>query len=147
MLKSLLHNLPRQPHPDFVTHAAAIHLHRELKHMPLHLLGESAHLLLVAVLEHLLNDVVAKDVRHELVGVGHDFFEHLGAFLGRGSFQLVLDEARAMLVARKFTDTAIDVLEVSQKPDVYSPLTPDESPCADESPRDADCAQSQSHLA
>lgn len=58
-------------------HAAPIHLKGQAQDMPLHLVGENLLLLLVAVFEKLLNDVVTKDIRHQLQSVALNFTEHL----------------------------------------------------------------------
>ena len=61
--------------------------------MPHHLLSQSFLLGLIAVLKELLDNVVTKDIHHELNSVGLDLLENLLLFIAIGCFQLLLDKA------------------------------------------------------
>jgi len=66
-----------------------------------YLLHERRLLFKGAVLEKLLDDIVAEDVRHEAVSLSGYLLEN-GTLLGRGgALQLLLYEARAMLILRE----------------------------------------------
>ena len=62
------------------------------------------------MLEELLYHVVAKDVRHQLQGVWLDLIKDHLLLFARRSFQLLLDEARAMLVTAELDGVANNVL-------------------------------------
>ena len=62
------------------------------------------------MLEELLNHVVAKDIGHQLDGVGLYFSEHLVFLITVGRFQLLLYKARAVLVPAEFDNMIINVL-------------------------------------
>ena len=81
--------------------------------MALHPVGQLLLLRLVAVLEELLHDVVAEDVRHQLQRVGEDLPEELRLLVAVGGLQLALDEARAVLVAAELDDVVVDVLRMA----------------------------------
>lgn len=78
--------------------------------MILHLFSQNSLLYLVPVLEQLLDDIVAEDVRHQLEGVGLDLAEQLLLLIAVGRFQLLLDEPRAMLITTKLYNVVVDVL-------------------------------------
>lgn len=111
MFESLLHHLsPVSARRQKLTHPTTVHLHRQREDVILHLLGESSFLALIAVLKQLLDDVVAEYVGHELIGIRHDLIEDLLTLVGRASLDPVLDESRAMLIATKLDDIAVDIL-------------------------------------
>ena len=60
--------------------------------MTLHLLRQDGLLLLSSMLEELLNNVVPKDVCHELQGIGLDLSKNLFLLIAVGRLQLLLDE-------------------------------------------------------
>ena len=62
------------------------------------------------MLEELLNHVVAKDIRHQLYRVGLNLSEHLVFFVAIGRLQLLLYEARTVLITAELDDMVIDVL-------------------------------------
>jgi hypothetical protein len=66
--------------------------------------------MLVAMLEKLLDDIIAKDVCHKLQGIEFDFSKNLLLFVTIGRFELLLDKARAMLITTKLDDMIVDVL-------------------------------------
>jgi len=76
----------------------------------LHVLGQNSFLHLVAVLKELLNNIVAKDICHELQGVGLYLAEDLVLLVTICSLEFLLDEPRSMLIATKLNDVVIDVL-------------------------------------
>lgn len=89
-----------------------VHLERQSKDVALHLHRECRLLILIAVLEELLDDVVAENVGHELEGAGHDLVEN-GLLVGtRRSLELLLNKARTMLVSAEFDNVTKDILLV-----------------------------------
>lgn len=78
--------------------------------VPFHLLGENLLLNLIAMLEKLLNDVVAKHILHQLDGVGLDFVKDTFLFFAVGHDELVLNETRSVLIPAELDDVAINVL-------------------------------------
>lgn len=78
--------------------------------MTLHLICKYLLLRLIAVLEKLLNNIVAKDIRHKLKAVGLDFAEDLVLLVAICGFQHVLDEPRTMLITTEFHNMVIDIL-------------------------------------
>lgn len=66
-------------------------------------------MLLVAVVEELLDHVVAKHVLHELEGVGDEFLEDLFLLIAVGGLQLGLDESRTELVPAENSRMFVDV--------------------------------------
>lgn len=80
--------------------------------MALHGLGEGSPLVFVAVFKELLNDIVAKDVGHELEGAGDDLVKDKSTLLVGGRLELVLDETRAVLVAGELANVAVHVGKV-----------------------------------
>jgi hypothetical protein len=78
--------------------------------MILHVLGQNSFLQLIAVLEELLNNIVAKDICHELQSVGLYLAEDLVLLVTICSLEFLLDEPRSMLIATKLNDVVIDVL-------------------------------------
>lgn len=93
-----------------LNHSAAVHLSRQSQHMSLHLVRQNLLLRLIPMLKQLLDDVVAKDIGHQLQAVGLDLAEHLLLLVAVGSFQFLLDETRAVLVAAKLNHMIVDVL-------------------------------------
>jgi len=94
-------------------HAAAVHLHRQVDGLPCDEQGQSLALLGRAVLEELLQHVVAEDVNHKRVGHGQNLLKHellLGVI---ANLKALLDEARAVLVLAKGHNVP---LHVSQTP-------------------------------
>lgn len=75
-----------------------------------HLVGQNLLLVLVAVLKQFLNNVIAKNVGHQLQCVRLDLAEHLLFLVAVGSLQLLLDKARSVLVTTEFNYMAVDVL-------------------------------------
>lgn len=92
-------------------YSAPVHLCRQRKHMPLHLVRQDLFLGLVTMFEQLLNDIVSKHVRHQLKAVRLDLTEHLFLFIAVGCFQFLLDETRSVLVTAEFNDMVVDVLQ------------------------------------
>jgi hypothetical protein len=76
-----------------------------------HLFGQYSLLDLVAVLEKLLDDIVAKDVRHELKCVGLNLTENLILLIAIGGFQFLLDETGSMLISTKLYHVIIYVFK------------------------------------
>ena len=74
------------------------------------MLGQKSFLHLIAVLEELLNNIVAKYICHKLQGVGLYLAEDLVLLVTICSLQFLLNEPRSMLIAAKLNDVLIDVL-------------------------------------
>lgn len=89
--------------------------------MTLHLSDKDLLLRLVAMLEELLDDVIAKDVLHQLQRILLELAKHALLDFAVGGFELLLDKARAMLVSSKLNDVALDV---SQFPSLALLLLP-----------------------
>lgn len=62
--------------------------------------------------KELLNDIVSEDISHELNSVWLYLSEKTFFFVAVGRLQLLLNEARSMLVTTKFYYMVEDVLEV-----------------------------------
>ena len=81
----------------------------------MHLHRKRRLLSLTAVFEELLNNVVAKDIGHELERAGCDLVEH-GLFVGtRRSLKFLLNKARSMLISTKFDNMTKDVLLIRSR--------------------------------
>ncbi len=80
--------------------------------MPLHLLRQEFALRVVAVLEHFLDDIVAKDVAHQLSCMWQHFVEERLLFFRRGRIELLLDKTAAVLIRAEFDYAAEDVGEL-----------------------------------
>jgi hypothetical protein len=78
--------------PYLLDNATPIHLGGQGKHMALHLIRKDLFLGLVAMFEELLDNIVAKDVCHQLQAVGLNFAEHLLFLVAIRSLQLLLNE-------------------------------------------------------
>lgn len=79
--------------------------------MPIHLLGKDTLLELVSVLKELLDDVVSKNISHQLERIRLDFSKYYFLLVAIGSFKLLLDKSRAMLVTTKLHNMVVDVLK------------------------------------
>ena len=66
-------------------------------------------LLLRAKLKELLDDIIAKDVCHEAPGRGQDLCEHSLLLYLCCTLQLLLDEARAVLILGELDDVLLQV--------------------------------------
>lgn len=62
------------------------------------------------MLEQFLDHIVAEDVCHELKCIGLDLVEDLFLLVTVGGLQLLLDEARAVLISAELYDVIVDVL-------------------------------------
>ena len=67
-----------------LNHTASIHLRGQYQDMVPHTVGQHLFLGLVAMLEQFLNDVVSKDVGHELDAIVVNLFEDLFLFIAIG---------------------------------------------------------------
>lgn len=89
--------------------------------MAFHLIRQCLLLRLVAVLEKLLDHVVAEHIGHELHRIGQDLAKGLVFLVTVGRFELLLDESGPMLIAAEFNYMAVNVLlEVSHPLDIDS---------------------------
>ena len=62
------------------------------------------------MLEQFLNDIVSEQVGHELQRVWLNLVEDLILLGAIGGLEFLLNEARAVLVTRKFNDMVINIL-------------------------------------
>lgn len=92
------------------TDPTPIHLHTQTQHSPLQLLSQDPPLLIRAILEELLNDIVAIDISHQRNGVRSDLVKDRLARSVIRRFDEVLDQSRAGLVPRELDDVASDIL-------------------------------------
>ena len=90
-------------------YATGVHLIGELQDMALHLTNKNLLLSLVTVLEELLDDVVAKDILHELERILLEFPEDTFLDFAICSFELLLDKSGAVLISCKFNHVTFDV--------------------------------------
>ena len=74
-----------------------------------------------SVLEELLYDVVAEDVGHEGVRARRDLLKDEALLLRRGALQLLLDEARAVLVLAELDHVRLQL----PQSDVRVPVVPE----------------------
>jgi len=84
----------------------------QLQNLTLHLSSQDLLLSLVAMLKELLNDVVAKNVLHQLQGIGKKLAEDLFLFLAVGSLELALNESRSVSVSAEFNNVVVGFLEI-----------------------------------
>jgi hypothetical protein len=66
---------------------------------------------LITKFEEFLNDVVPKDIRHKLKGVWRNLIKDSLLFGTRCSFELLLNEPRAMLITTKLDYVTEDILK------------------------------------
>lgn len=78
--------------------------------MPFHLVRQDLLLCLISVLKQFLNNVIAKDISHQLKTVWLNLTEHLFFLIAVGSLQLLLDEPGPVLVATEFNHVVVNVL-------------------------------------
>lgn len=93
-----------------LNNAAGVHLAGQIYHLAFHHVGKNLFLYLVAMLEKLLNNIIAEHIFHQLYSIWFNFAEHLVLFIAVGAFKLGLDKSRAMLVAAKLNDVVINIL-------------------------------------
>lgn len=75
-----------------------------------HLIGQNFLLRLVAVLEELLDHVVAKNICHQLDRIWVKLPKNLIFLITIGCFELLLDEARTVLITAELNYIVVDVL-------------------------------------
>lgn len=95
-----------------LNHAAGVCLHREVKHLALHLLRKDPLLRLVAVIEELLHHIVSEDILHQLHRIRLDLSEDLVLLVAIRSLQLLLNESRTVLVAAELDYVVVDIPEL-----------------------------------
>lgn len=97
---------------NLLDNSTAVHLQRQVQDVVLHLLGEQSLLHLIAVLEEFLDNVVSKDIGHQLKSVWLNLAEELFFLITIGSFELGLNESRSVLITTKFNDVIVDILQI-----------------------------------
>lgn len=80
--------------------------------MATHLVRQNLLLSLVAMLEQLLYHIISKHIGHQLQTVRLDFSENLLLLITVGSFKLLLDEPRTVLITTELDNMVIDILEL-----------------------------------
>ncbi len=83
---------------SLLDHTTSVHLQRQRQHMSTDALSQSLLLLSRTELKELLNDVIAKDVRHQTVRCTQDLVEHHLSLSWGGTLKLLLDKPGAVLV-------------------------------------------------
>lgn len=78
---------------DLLHYSTTVHLLRQAEDMVSHLICQDLLLRLIAVLEELLNYIIAKYISHQLDSVGIKLAEDLILFVTVGSLQFLLNEA------------------------------------------------------
>ena len=78
--------------------------------MVFHLVCQNLLLRLIAVLEQLLNDVVAEDIGHQLKRIGLNLGKYLVFLIAVCCLQFLLDESRAVLIAAELNNMPVNVL-------------------------------------
>mmetsp|Transcript_21722 Transcript_21722/g.47599 ORF Transcript_21722/g.47599 Transcript_21722/m.47599 type:complete len:265 (-) Transcript_21722:558-1352(-) len=87
-----------------LNHSAPVHLEGKFQDLSHQLLRQDAALIRIAILEKLLDDIVAKDVRGQLVHLLENLFEGLLFLFFGGHLQLLLDQPGAILILRDLAD-------------------------------------------
>jgi hypothetical protein len=90
-----------------LNNTAAVPLQRQGQDMAFHLLCQVAFLHLVSVLEELMKPTVSENVGHQVQGVLSNFGKDDLLLVAVCRFELLLDEARAVLISAKFATTCL----------------------------------------
>lgn len=116
MLRSTLAKISSRVYVSHLLNdSASIRLHSKVCELALHYPGQHLLLDLAAVLEEFLDDVVAKNVLHELDSIGLDLSEDLVLLVAVRRLELLLNEPRTLLIAAELHDIRVDILKVNQK--------------------------------
>lgn len=83
--------------------------------MALHLFSQNRLLGLITVLKELLQNVIAKNVRHQLQRVRKHFFKHHLLLFAVGRLELLLDKSRTVLIAAKLYNVALNILNQRER--------------------------------
>ena len=76
------------------------------------------------MLEEFLDNVIAKDICHQLQRIRHEFIKDNLFLLGGGRLEFLLNEARAVLIASKLGDMAHNILKLPKEhPSAPSPAS------------------------
>ena len=78
--------------------------------MALHLFRQNTLLMLVAMLEEFLNNVISEDISRELKCIRAYLSEDLVLVVTVGILQLLLDESRAVLITTEFDNMVVKIL-------------------------------------
>lgn len=98
-----------------LNNSAGVHLDGQVCKLPLHDACQHLLLNLATMLEELLDDIIAKDVLHELNSVRLNLSEDSVLLVAVRCLELLLDESRALLISAKFDDVVVDVLARERK--------------------------------
>lgn len=102
--------------------SAAVHLQCERQNISANLLSQSGLLFRGAELEELLNDVVSENISHEVVRGGENFGENELLLSNCSAFQLLLDEARSVLVLGELHDVIGEIPELQIRESVVAEI-------------------------
>ena len=69
---------------------------------------------LVPMFKHLLNDIIAENIGHQLQGIRLDLAEELFLLVAICSLKFLLDEARSMLITAELDNVVVDILYDSE---------------------------------
>jgi hypothetical protein len=70
LTRSVSEDVTEASHDTNLLHnTTSIHLERQIQNTPLHLVGQNLLLVLIAMFEEFLDDIVSEDISHELNGV------------------------------------------------------------------------------
>jgi DNA-directed RNA polymerase len=92
-----------------LNNTAAVPLQRQGQDMAFHLLCQVAFLHLVSVLEELMKPIVSENVGRQVQGVLSNFGKDDLLLVAVCRFELLLDEARAVLISAKFNNVLVDI--------------------------------------
>lgn len=62
------------------------------------------------MLKEFLNNVIAKDISHELQAIGLNLTEDLVFLIAVGRLEFLLNEPRSMLITTEFHNVVVDIL-------------------------------------
>lgn len=108
-------------------HTTPVHLARQAQYPILHLIRKHFLLRLVAMLEELLDHIIAEDICHQLNGIGLDLPKDLILFVAVCRLELLLNEAGSVLITAELDNVIVNVLRKDQYVGGVADQTPDDS--------------------
>jgi len=96
----------------FLYNSTSVHLQGQVQDLTLHFVREDLLHVLVAMLEELLNDVVSKDVGHQLHRISLNLLEDPLFLVAVGRLELLLNETGAVLIPTELDYVIVDVLQM-----------------------------------
>jgi hypothetical protein len=107
---SVFHSCSGLVEQYLLNNTAAVHLQRQGQDMTFHLLCQDALLQLVPVFKEFLDHIVSKNVGHKLEGVLPNLGKDNLFLVAVRRFELLLDEAGAVLVSTELNNVLVDIL-------------------------------------